>query len=87
MTVAATAELRQTHPIARAIRKEAQNRKIVVPAIDEASYAISYGISADIGGQHVRSDRFMAIKGVYARLWTDHAQFAVGADEVVLSPI
>lgn len=41
---AAAAEYRQTHPIARAILAEADNRQLTIPDIDEANYEIGYGV-------------------------------------------
>jgi Cu2+-exporting ATPase len=64
--LAAAAEFRQTHPIAKAILEEAKNRAIAVTQIDEANYKVGYGISVKIEQQwvHVGSDRFMAMEGV-----------------------
>ncbi len=41
---AAAAEARQTHPIARAILEAAAERKLHLPAIDQAHYEVGYGI-------------------------------------------
>lgn len=41
---AAAAEARQTHPIARAILDAAAERKLHLPAIDQAHYEVGYGI-------------------------------------------
>ena len=48
LTVAAAAEERQSHPIARAIREEAEKRQLDVPFIGEASYEIGYGIKVSL---------------------------------------
>ncbi len=63
LAVAAAAEYRQTHPIARAILKEAQDRQLTWPSIDEAQYKIGYGLSVTIEKQAGASGyrRFMEI--------------------------
>lgn len=63
---AAAAESRQTHPIARAIQKTAKEQKIDLPAIDEATYRVGYGISVVIEGHFVQvgSHRFMDMSGI-----------------------
>ena len=43
LTLAAAAEQRQTHPIARAILMAAEARQLEVPEIDEAQVEIGYG--------------------------------------------
>ena len=55
LTLAAAAESRQSHPIARAILTAAEQRALTWPAIDQAHYEIGYGIrvwmdSSTIGG-------------------------------------
>ncbi|MBF0280708.1 MAG: heavy metal translocating P-type ATPase [SAR324 cluster bacterium] len=66
LTYAAAAEYRQTHPIAKAILMEADQRKLQLPQIDEAHYEVGYGIKVGIDKQLVRvgSDRFMAMEGI-----------------------
>ena len=44
LTYAAAAEYKQSHPIAKAILAEADERGLDIPQIDEASYEIGYGI-------------------------------------------
>ena len=44
LTVAAAAEYKQTHPIARAILQAADERGLTLPAIGEAKYEIGYGL-------------------------------------------
>jgi len=44
LRLAAAAEMRQTHPIARAILKAAAEQELHLPAIDEAHYAVGYGL-------------------------------------------
>lgn len=44
LTIAAAAEARQTHPIARAIMTAASELGLGLPAIDEAHYEMGYGI-------------------------------------------
>jgi len=61
LSLAATAEYRQTHPIALAILEEAGARGLNAAEIDEANYKIGYGITVKTGGHEVRvgSQRFM----------------------------
>lgn len=63
---AAAAEHRQTHPIARAIIKEAAVRNIALPLIDNARYEVGYGIKVSMEEKVicVGSDRFMTLEGV-----------------------
>jgi Cu2+-exporting ATPase len=44
LRLAAAAETRQTHPIARAILKAAEARDLHLPPIDEAHYEVGYGL-------------------------------------------
>lgn len=48
LTYAATAEHRQTHPIAKAILTAAKQYKLNLSTIDEASYQVGYGIKVTI---------------------------------------
>lgn len=61
LTYAAAAEHKQSHPIARAILQEAQNRQLTLPQIDEAQYKIGYGLEVSISNKLIRvgSRRFM----------------------------
>jgi len=63
---AAAAEERQTHPIALAIQKEAQERQLELPSISEASYEIGYGIQVTLDQKVIRvgSGRFMAMESI-----------------------
>ena len=62
----AAAEYRQTHPIARAILKEAKDRQLKLPPIDEAQYKIGYGLEVSIENKVVRvgSRRFMEMEEI-----------------------
>lgn len=64
LALAATAEQRQTHPIARAILKESENRNLKMMTLDQSNYKIGFGITVRIGKQTVRvgSERFMNIE-------------------------
>ena len=66
LALAAAAEQRQTHPIARAILAEAQARQFELPVFDEGNYRIGYGIEVRIDGRRVRvgSLRYMRMEGV-----------------------
>ena len=63
---AAAAEHRQTHPIARAIRAAAEERGLVLPSLDHASYEVGYGLRVQLGEQRicVGSDRFMTLEQI-----------------------
>ncbi|MEM7128387.1 MAG: heavy metal translocating P-type ATPase [Chloroflexota bacterium] len=61
---AATAEIKQTHPIAKAILKEADRKAINIPEIDEAEYAVGFGIKVEVDSRciYVGSGRFMEME-------------------------
>ncbi len=63
---AATAEYRQTHPIAKAILQEVAGRALSLPEIEEAEYEVGYGIKVRFERQviQVGSARFMAQEGI-----------------------
>jgi Cu2+-exporting ATPase len=63
---AAAAEVHQPHPIAQAILAAAAERKVSIPAIDDAAYEVGYGIKVRVEEKVVRvgSDRFMTQSGV-----------------------
>lgn len=63
---AAAAEQKSVHPIAKAILKKAEDRKLVLPKIDDSSYKIGYGISVDIKDRsiHIGSHRFMKMNNI-----------------------
>lgn len=67
LQLAAAAETRQTHPIARAILHAAQTRQLAISAIDEADYEPGYGLRVGLqDGRTVRvgSLRFMQAEGI-----------------------
>lgn len=66
LALAAAAEQRQNHPLARAIIEAAQARKLALPTIDDASYEVGYGIKAVVEMRQIRvgSLRFMALGGI-----------------------
>jgi Cu2+-exporting ATPase len=63
---AATAEHRQTHPIALAILAEANARKLELPVIDAAHYEVGYGLKVKMEDADVLvgSQRFMTLEDV-----------------------
>lgn len=65
LRLAAAAEYRQTHPIAKAILDAAHQRQIVLPRIDHAHYEIGYGIRVQLDSQtlSVGSYRYMHLVG------------------------
>jgi Cu2+-exporting ATPase len=66
LTYAATAEYKQTHPIASAILQEANRRELHLPEIDEAQYDIGYGVKVSVSSHRIRigSARFMEMEGI-----------------------
>jgi Cu2+-exporting ATPase len=66
LSLAAATEVKQGHPVARAIVKAAKQRNLELPPLNEASYEVGYGIKAQIEGHWVRvgSDRFMKSEGI-----------------------
>ena len=63
---AATAEHRQSHPIAKAIKEEAKRQNIKTAEIDDTRYEIGYGIKVDLLDKVIRvgSVLFMEREGV-----------------------
>lgn len=66
LTVAAAAEQRQPHPLARAICQAAHDRGIEFPRISDAAYQIGYGIQVVLEGRQIRvgSRRFMEMESI-----------------------
>ena len=66
LTYAAAAEVRQSHPVARAIREAAAQRGLRLPPLDQSRYQVGYGIDTEIAGRRIRvgSARFMAAEGI-----------------------
>jgi heavy metal translocating P-type ATPase len=62
LTYAAAAERKFTHPIAKAILKQADAFNLTLPEIDDSKYQIGYGITVNIDNKIIRvgSTRFMA---------------------------
>jgi Cu2+-exporting ATPase len=63
---AAAAEYRQPHPIAKAIVARAEAEGISLPAIDEASYEVGFGIKVMVEKKWIRvgSARFLKREGI-----------------------
>lgn len=66
LAYAAAAEQKQGHPIALAIRAAAQQRQLVLPAVDDAVYKVGYGLTVRIDDTLVRvgSARFLVSEGL-----------------------
>lgn len=64
LSLAAAAEVRQPHPIARAILTAAQERSLVIPEIEDAHVELGYGIKVRLPAQQVerlrKSDTLLA---------------------------
>src|SRR5262249_13792798 len=66
LALAASAEARLTHPMARAVVRAAKARSIAVPERARSHYAVGLGVEAVIDGilVHVGSGRFMEMNGI-----------------------
>jgi Cu2+-exporting ATPase len=66
LTYAAAAEVKQSHPVAKAILQAAKERELELPPLNEAAYQVGYGIKAEIDGHVVcvGSGRFMESEGI-----------------------
>jgi Cu2+-exporting ATPase len=66
LTYAASAEARQTHPIARAILQAAQARHLDLSAAQTAHYQAGFGILVQLSDKrvHVGSARYMDMEGI-----------------------
>jgi heavy metal translocating P-type ATPase len=66
LTYAACAERRLTHPIARAIVKQAEQRQLSLPTIEDSNYKFGYGITVNLNTQEIKvgSARFMTLEGI-----------------------
>jgi Cu2+-exporting ATPase len=64
LAFAASAEQRQSHPIAQAILVAAEERQLTLPPLDEAHVELGFGLKAQIQDQQVRvgSERFLAME-------------------------
>lgn len=62
----ATAEYRQSHPIARAILTEAKRQQLALNSVDNAHYQLGLGLTVQEGGNQIQvgSRRFLAHEGV-----------------------
>lgn len=66
LILAAAAEARQSHPIAKAIVQAAHDRQLTLPLIEEARYEMGYGLKVNLAEQTVLvgSLRFMDLEGI-----------------------
>lgn len=66
LTLAAAAEHKQSHPIAKAIRQAAAERALPIPPLTDVDYKVGYGLTVLIEGREVcvGSLRFMELMGV-----------------------
>ncbi len=93
LRLAAAAEYRQPHPIARAIVAHARTRNIDLPTLEEASYEVGFGIKVILKGRTIRvgSARFLqhenmtfpaAVAAIQRRAEADsHSLVYVGVDD------
>lgn len=66
LTLAASAEVKQSHPVAKALLTAAQEEGYTLPVIDDARYEMGYGIQVTVGGQIVRvgSSRYLEMEEI-----------------------
>lgn len=66
LRLAAAAETKQSHPIARAILEQAAREALELPNIEDAAYKLGYGLTVGIEGGVVRvgSARFLSEEGI-----------------------
>ena len=66
LAIAAAAEARLTHPVARAVVRAAEARGVGVPERQDSHYVVGLGVEASIAGAmvHVGSARFMEMQGI-----------------------
>jgi heavy metal translocating P-type ATPase len=66
LAYAAAAEYKQTHPVARAIQQEAENRQLENIPINKSEYKIGYGLIVDVAGItiHVGSYRLLETENI-----------------------
>jgi len=64
---AAAAESKQSHPIAKAIIQYASDKQLELPAIEEATYKLGYGLTVSIEGHTIRvgSVRFLEQEAIH----------------------
>ncbi|AUI67804.1 heavy metal translocating P-type ATPase [Beggiatoa leptomitoformis] len=76
LRLAAAAEHKQTHPVAKAILQAAHDRDLTLPPIDNARYDIGYGIKVNIAHRCVRvgSSRFISNEGLILTTEMEAAQ-------------
>lgn len=81
LRLAAAAEYKQSHPIARAILQAADERGVELPEIDNARYDVGYGIRVELENKtiHVGSHRFMLMQNI--QLSDDNANFQQHCNE------
>ena len=78
LSYAASAEQKQSHPIALAIRQEAQTRNLTIPDTDNSSYQLGLGLRVEIAGLTVRvgSERFMQREQIPLSASSEEAKLA-----------
>ncbi|MEN8219986.1 MAG: heavy metal translocating P-type ATPase [Pseudomonadota bacterium] len=66
LSYAATAEYRQTHPVAQAILAAATERQLLLQVPQQAHYEVGYGIKVQLPNKLLRvgSERFMQMEGI-----------------------
>lgn len=99
LRLAAAAEQRQSHPIARAICAAARQRLLTLPPLQEGAYELGRGLTVQIEGQTVRvgSTRLVEGAGIEIPVWVSdlegevhgrgHSLVLVACDEEIVGAI
>jgi heavy metal translocating P-type ATPase len=66
LELAAAAEARFEHPVARAVVQRAREKRVPIPNRSESHYEIGMGVTARVNGffVHIGSERFLRLKGI-----------------------
>ncbi|MDO1581528.1 heavy metal translocating P-type ATPase [Rhizobium oryzicola] len=86
LAVVAAVEARSEHPIAAAIVKAAEARRLTLPAAEEVRAVTGQGIEAVVGGDRIAvgADRFMASLGLSVEVFADIAARLAGEGKTPL---
>ena len=77
LAYAAAAEYKQTHPIAKAILREARSRNVTIPPTKNVSVEMGYGLVVLVGEKSIRvgSRRFMEMSEIAIPTSIDDASY------------
>ncbi|WP_086763043.1 heavy metal translocating P-type ATPase [Nostoc sp. 106C] len=76
LELAAAAEQRLTHPVAEAIIRYAEAKKVIIPNRQKWNYQLGLGVQAEIDGEtvYVGSDRFLRQQGIEMAQQNGHSK-------------